>query len=405
MAPRSPYGPHPWQHGGPPTWVTPLPGTPAPGSGRRRSWPIIVGAVALTLLAGAAGGGVGYAVSELGDDPATTVANQSPAIGEGSSNNSGEPQVREPGTVAGIAQRLLPSVVSISETTASQQGSGSGFVIADEGYVLTNNHVVAAVAAEGGTITVTFDGGEEVEAEIIGRSPSYDLAVLRVTGVEDLVPVQFGSSDDVVVGDSVVAIGSPLGLEATVTSGIVSAVDRPVTAGGSGDLSFINAIQTDAAINPGNSGGPLVDANGRVIGVNSAIASPGSADGTAGSIGLGFAIPIDQVQRTAEQLIANGEAVYPIVGAQVDRRYTGPGAKISEDGANGPAVVEQGPADLAGLAAGDVILAVDGVRVDGADELIIAIRARVPGDTVTVEVEDGDSTRTVDIVLGSQVDE
>jgi len=364
----------------------------------------VVGAVALTLLAGAAGGGVGYAVAELSDGGSTGTTSQSPVIGQGTGEQV-EPQVRDPGSVAGIAQRLLPSVVSISEETATVQGSGSGFVIAEEGYILTNNHVVAAAAEEGGTLTVAFDNGDEVEAEIVGRSPSYDIAVLQVRGVEGLQPVEFGTSENVVVGDSVVAIGSPLGLEATVTSGIVSAVGRPVTAGGSGDLSFINAIQTDAAINPGNSGGPLVDSSGRVIGINSAIASSGAVEGTAGSVGLGFAIPIDQVQRTAQQLIDTGEAVYPIIGAQVDRRYTGPGAKISADTSGSPAVVSGGPAEAAGLEAGDVILTVNGVRVDGADELIIAIRTGVPGDTMTFDIEDGSDTRSVDIVLGSQVDE
>jgi len=403
-AQRFPPGPAPqWQEGSS-HWV-PMPSVrPSSPPPRRRGWPLAVGAIALTLFAGAAGGGVGYAVAELRDDPSAAAPNQVPVIGEGSSDGA-QPQVREPGTVAGIAQRLLPSVVSISVSSPTVQGGGSGFVIADEGYIITNNHVVEAVAQEGGTLAVRFPDGVEVEAEIVGRSPSYDLAVLQVSGVDDLTPVEFGTSANVVVGDSVVAIGSPLGLEATVTSGIVSAINRPVTAGGSGDLSFINAIQTDAAINPGNSGGPLVDGSGRVIGVNSAIASPGAADGTAGSIGLGFAIPIDQVQRTAEQLIQNGEAVYPIVGAQVDRRYAGPGAKISADSANGPAIVEGGPADLAGLLPGDVVIAVNGLRVDGADELIIAIRASVPGETVTLEVQDGNQTRAVDIVLGSQVDE
>ncbi len=388
---------------GPSPWGAPMPPVaPHRDPPRRRRWPLVAGAVALTLLAGGAGGGVGYLVGELDDETVAGTLDPAPVIGQGS---GAEEPSREPGTVAEIAQRLLPSVVSIREETATRQGTGSGFVIGEDGYILTNNHVVAASAEGGGTITVAFSTGEEVEAEVVGRSPSYDLAVLEVSGVEDLTPVEFGSSQDVVVGDSVVAIGSPLGLDATVTSGIVSAINRPVTAGGSGDLSFINAIQTDAAINPGNSGGPLVDAAGRVIGVNSAIATPGASNGPAGNIGLGFAIPIDQVQRTAEQLIANGEAVFPIIGASVDRRYAGPGALISEDAPDAPSIVAGGPADEAGLAPGDVILTVDGLRVDGADELIIAIRTGVPGDTVTFEVEQGTGVREVDVVLGAQADE
>ena len=373
---------------------------------RRHRGGLVAGALALTVVAAAAGGGVGYLVADRVVDQSTAGGGSpiSPIVDPGGGSTDA-PQ-RAPDTVAGIAQRVLPSVVSIRETTATVEGTGSGFVIGAEGYILTNNHVVAAAADGQGTILVRFNDGQEAEAQIVGRSPSYDLAVLQVEGIAGLVPLEFGNSQDVVVGDAVVAIGSPLGLEATVTSGIVSAINRPVTAGGQGDLSFINAIQTDAAINPGNSGGPLVDSAGRVIGVNSAIADPGAGGGgPAGSVGLGFAIPIGQAQLTAQQLIDTGEAVYPVIGASVDRTYEGPGARISGDSGGTPGVVPDGPAADAGIETGDVILSVDGTAVDGADELIIAIRSHVPGDTIRLEVERrGGGTETIDVVLGSQTD-
>ena len=428
--PASAYPPGPPAFGQPaPQYPRPAPGRAGPGYGnadelhqrwidatsqtrpvdpapRRRRGGLLAGVVALTVLAAGTGGAVGYLLAEADDEPvATNSESLSPIIGNPGTDPSDSAPQRAPDTVAGIAQRVLPSVVSIRETTATVEGTGSGFVIGAEGYILTNNHVVAAAADGQGTILVRFNDGQEAEAEIVGRSPSYDLAVLQVEGIDDLVPLEFGDSKNVVVGDAVVAIGSPLGLEATVTSGIVSAINRPVTAGGQGDLSFINAIQTDAAINPGNSGGPLVDSLGRVIGVNSAIADPSAGGGQAGSVGLGFAIPIGQAQLTAQQLIETGEAVYPVIGASVDRTYEGPGAKISEDTGDTPGIVPDGPAAKAGIETGDVILSVDGIAVDGADELIIAIRSHVPGDTIQLEIERaGGGTDAVEVVLGSQTD-
>ena len=383
--------------------AVPTPYAPSrpPRTKRRTGW-WIVAALVFALLAGGAGGAIGYAAADN--------AEQSSSQPLGGSSSSQVPpagtSARPSDSVAGIAQHVLPGVVSIDERTSSIEGTGSGFVIRADGLILTNNHVVAAAAEAGGTLVVKFNDGTESEAEIVGRSPAYDLAVVRVSGATDLTPLEFGDSDGVVVGDTVVAVGSPLGLEATVTTGIVSALNRPVVAGegGSSDLSLINAIQTDAAINPGNSGGPLVDGNGRVIGINSAIASPGG-DGTSGSIGLGFAIPINQAQRTAQQLIDNGEAVYPVIGATVDNRYDGPGTKISDGSGDSPGVIPGGPADEAGLEPGDVILSIDGVRVDGADELIIAIRAHEPGEVVELEVQRDDGSETISVTLGSQVDE
>ena len=215
----------------------------------------------------------------------------------------------------------------------------------------------------------------------MGRDNSYDLAVLKID-VTSAPTLQLGNSDLVQVGDSVIAIGSPLGLSGTVTSGIISSKNRAVTTGnGSGESSFINALQTDAAINPGNSGGPLVDATGAVIGVNSAIATLGSSS-QSGSIGLGFAIPINQAKKTAEQLIKTGSATYPIMGISVDTRFTGTGALISSESIG---VTPGGPADKAGLKIGDIITNFDGVEINNSDELIVAIRSKSVGDKVKVK--------------------
>ena len=291
---------------------------------------------------------------------------------------------RPPGSVADIAQRVLPSVVSISAVSSSGGGTGTGFVIDSTGYILTNNHVIADAASDGGDIEVQLNDGTTLQATIIGRDSSYDLAVLKVNQT-GLTALTFGNSDDVAVGDSVIAIGSPLGLSGTVTLGIVSAKDRAVTAGESaGDSSFINAIQTDAAINPGNSGGPLVNSAGAVIGVNSAIATLGSSSlsSQSGSIGLGFAIPINQARKTAEQLIKNGKATYPVVGVSVDMQYAGDGAKIAD---TSNAILPGGPASKAGLRAGDLIVKFDGRTITTPEELIVAIRSKSVGDRVVIE--------------------
>ena len=305
---------------------------------------------------------------------------------------------RAPGSIANLAARVIPGVVSISVEASGGSDTGSGFFLSSDGYVLTNNHVVQA-AASGGTITVAISTGKKYSAKIVGRDASYDLAVIKmdVTGAPTL---QLGDSEKVQVGDAVIAIGSPLGLAGTVTSGIISAKNRPVTTGtGSGESSFINALQTDAAINPGNSGGPLVDATGAVVGINSAIASLGSsAGGQSGSIGLGFAIPINQAKKTAEQLIKTGSATYPIMGIAVDTRYTGNGALISSE-ANG--VTSGGPADKAGIKAGDLIIAIDDVEIASSDELIVAIRSHNVGDKVKIKFKRNAVTREVNVTLAA----
>jgi putative serine protease PepD len=252
-----------------------------------------------------------------------------------------------------------------------------------------------------------FPDKHTVPAEVIGRDTVSDLAVIRVQGVHGLIPAQLGSSSSLAVGDQVVAVGSPLGLAGTVTSGIISALDRPVQAGDpAGGITddVIDAIQTDAAINPGNSGGPLVDANGFVIGVDSAIATLSGSQafdgGQGGSIGLGFAIPIDQAKRISKQIIEQGYSTHAIIGVTLEPQFTGDGARIGNPRGQ-PAVVPGGPAAKAGLEDGDVVVKVDGQIVTTANELIIAIRKHVPGDRLTlVYVRHGSRHSTV-VTLGS----
>jgi putative serine protease PepD len=304
---------------------------------------------------------------------------------------------RAPDSIAGIAARVSPSVVSIDAQTPSGGDTGTGFFIQSDGTILTNNHVVEGSVTSGGSITVNLMNGKSYPAKVIGRDASYDLAVLKIE-VTDAPALQLGDSDQIQVGDTVIAIGSPLGLAGTVTSGIISAKNRAVTSGGgTGESSFINALQTDAAINPGNSGGPLVDVNGAVIGVNSAIASLGSSfSSQSGSIGLGFAIPINQAKKTAEQLIKNGKATYPLMGISVDSNFAGPGARIAP---TPTAILAGGPAARAGLHSGDTILELDGKAIANANELIVAIRSHNVGDRVTVKYQRGTSVRTTSLTL------
>jgi putative serine protease PepD len=299
---------------------------------------------------------------------------------------------RSPESIAAIASRVLPSVVSISTRSRSGGGTGTGFVIRSDGYILTNNHVVESVLRSG-TLNVSFNDGKVVRGKIVGVNPAYDLAVIKVsrTGVPAL---QLGDSEKVQVGDTVIAIGSPLGLSGTVTSGIISAKNRAVTAGdGQGEGSFINALQTDAAINPGNSGGPLVDRTGAVVGVNSAIATLDSSFGNqSGSIGLGFAIPINQARRTAEELIKTGKSSYPILGVSVDTSY-------SEGGALVKALTPGGPAESAGIQVGDIIIDFSGRAITNSDELIVAIRDKASGDNVSITVKREGVTKVVKATL------
>jgi putative serine protease PepD len=305
-------------------------------------------------------------------------------------------------SVAAVAQQLLPSTIQVlAQYHGKKDGAtGSGFVLDSAGHYITNNHVVADAVANHGPIEIVDQKGDKFNAIVVGRSPTYDLAVLYVKGGPALPPASLGSARVLRVGDQVVAFGSPLGLSSTVTSGIVSALNRPVTTSDAASeaSSYINAVQTDAAINPGNSGGPLVDLAGRVVGVNSAIATTGnSGSGQAGNIGVGFAIPIDQVKITADQILRTGEARYPVIGATVNTgATTGTGARIL-------GVKSSSPAADAGLRTGDVVTAVAGEPVADGIALIVAIRAHQPGDTVSFTVRRGTSSMQLRITLGSQV--
>ncbi|MER7071586.1 trypsin-like peptidase domain-containing protein [Terrabacter sp. NPDC000476] len=355
--------------GGPPGGV-PLRDEPA--GRRRRRGPLVLAVVGLCLLSGVIGGVAG----QLAEDRINTGVSTLPPPGPGSTQ-------RPAGSVANIAANALPSVVTIKVDAGSEgSATGSGFVVDGKGHVLTNNHVVAP--GVGGDIEVVLSNGDTEKATIVGRDESYDLAVLKIART-DLTPLQLGPSDKVVVGDQVIAVGAPLGLDQTVTTGIVSALNRPVSPGEPGESSYINAIQTDAAINPGNSGGPLLDMAGKVIGVNSAIARvPGTSGSTGGSIGLGFAIPSDQARRTADQLIATGRASHPVIGVGLDRTFSGEGARVVD---KPDAVTAGGPAAKAGVKPGDVIVGFEGKRIRTADQLIVSIRARAIGETVTLTVE------------------
>ena len=357
--------------------------------------------VATALIAGSVGGYLGS--RNAGTQAAPGVADLRDRSASLGTAIPGSPVNRPAASVAGIASRVLKSVVSISVESGTSGGTGSGVVLRSDGYVLTNNHVVES-AATAGTITVAFNGSGEVDqpADIVGRDPETDLAVIKVRGKHVLTPATLGSSSGLVVGDPVVAIGSPLGLAGTVTSGIISALNRTVrvpSEDGSPSTPLFNAIQTDAAINPGNSGGALVDAAGRVIGINSAIATLGgssSSDAQSGSIGVGFAIPVDEARSIAEQLIRTGKATHPAIGvsaATVGADGTGPrGAELSE-------VLPGGAAAKAGLRAGDVITNLDGKAVTSVDTLIISLRAYQVGDSITVTYLRGGSTRTARLVL------
>ena len=340
-------------------------------------------AIAMALIAGVVGSIVGRTSATL-DTRTNLVSTQSTIE-------------RKPDSIAGIAARVSPSVVSIEVSRGNSGGTGSGFFLDSTGHILTNNHVISLAARAGALINVKLANGKNYEAKLVGRDIPYDLAVIKIN-VTDAPALQLGNSDEVQVGDGVIAIGSPLGLTGTVTSGIISAKNRPVTSGsGTKESSFINAIQTDAAINPGNSGGPLVDLSGAVVGINSAIATTGSGfGGQSGSIGLGFAIPINQARKTADQLIKNGSSTYPIMGVSLDIRYSGVGAKIPDEAGS---VTPNGPAARAGIKPGDVIIEIAGKAVDTADEAIIKVRSLNVGDKVKIKFKREGVTKEVSLVL------
>jgi putative serine protease PepD len=398
----APYGGAPY--GGSP-YGPPYESPPHPASSQwrdnRPGWVALALAAAVAALLG---GTIGGAIVHSADGSNQIVAPHTVTIG--SSQGAGPAIERPPGSVANVAAKILPSVVSIEVKIGAGGDTGSGIVISSAGYVLTNNHVVAAAVPTGGTLSVVFPDKHKATGTIVGRDPISDLAVVKVNNVQNLQPAVLGSSGSLAVGDPVIAVGSPLGLAGTVTTGIISALDRPVAAGDStsGADDVIDAIQTDAAINPGNSGGPLVDLSGAVVGVNSAIAtlSGGTlADSQSGNIGLGFAIPIDQAKRIAAEIIKQGFATHAIIGVHLDPRYNGNGAKIGGPAAQGAAVSPGGPAAKAGLKAGDIIVEADGVVVTTPEELIVAIRKNVPGYHLRIVYLRDGKRRTTTVILGS----
>jgi putative serine protease PepD len=396
---------------------------------RSRAGVVLIGAAAVAVVSG----GVGAVVVAAQPAPpaALQVAMPAPAA-------PGQPVAALPtGSVEQVAAKVMPSVVKLQIDMGRGSEEGSGIVLSADGLILTNNHVVAAVngaaggqgatggaeapsglgapddqdspggqapSGQGVQATATFADGQSAPFTVVGTDPSDDIAVVRVQGVSGLTPIALGSSKDLKVGQDVVAIGSPLGLEGTVTTGIISALNRPVATGdeGTGQSSVMNAIQTDAAINPGNSGGALVNMNGELIGVNSAIASLGggggggkdSAGAQSGSIGLGFAIPADQAKRIANELISTGTATHASLGVQLSGDKSSGGAAVAE-------VASGGPAATAGLPSGVVVTKVDDQVIDGADGLVAAVRSKAPGDNVTLTYLDAaGAPKTVQVTLG-----
>lgn len=340
------------------------------------------------LVAALVGGGAGVGAHSLLDRPVTPVLAGAPSPATGTAT----------GTVAGAAAIATPSTVDIQVRTGGGAAEGSGVILTADGAVLTNNHVVADAS---GPITVTLSDGTQHAATVVGTSPSYDLAVLRISGVSGLVPATLGRSADLVVGQQVVALGSPQGLAGTVTTGIVSALDRTVAVGGQdGSAVVYNGLQTDAPINQGNSGGPLVDLAGHVVGIDSAIATAGDDPG---SIGLGFAIPVDQARRVAQEILDSGTATKPVLGVQGGGETGGrPGGG---DGATIAAVTPGSPAAAAGLTPGDTVMRVADARVADFTDLVARVGAHAPGDTVQLTVRGTDGAeRNVQVTLAGTPD-
>ena len=410
----------------------PPPGSPGGGPAgkpeppRRRARTIGLAAGALAIAAVSAGvGGLVATVAQPDSSSVTTVTNAE-------SDGHAVPTANLPvGSVEQVAAKVVPSVVKLETTMGRQSEEGSGIILTEDGLILTNNHVVADAkegrsgapkstlpspqpggpqpggpqsgpggAPTGGpmTTTVTFADGRTAPFTVVGTDPASDIAVVRAQGISGLTPITVGSSASLRVGQDVVAVGSPLGLEGTVTTGIVSALNRPVAAGGDANNqnTVLDAIQTDAAINPGNSGGALVNMKGELVGVNSAIATLGgeSPDSQSGSIGLGFAIPVDQAKRIADELIATGSAAHASLGVQVSNDTTAHGAKIVE-------VVKDGAASKAGLPNGVVVTKVDNRAIGSANALVAAVRSRAPGEKLTLTYLDtAGASQSVEVTLG-----
>lgn len=369
--------------------------------------------VATSVLAGGAAGVGGAAAWQEWGPQETASTPATSTTGLPVSDGSSAPAPAADGSVQAVAESVLPSVVRLNVRGGSDAGSGSGIILSEDGQILTNHHVIEA-ALDGGTISIDFADGSHAEAEILGSDPLTDTAVIQAQDVSGLVPATLGSSGSLTVGQGVVAIGSPFGLDATVTSGIVSALDRPVDVGtdAEGNATVYPAVQTDAAINPGNSGGPLVDLAGRVVGINSSIrtagGSPFGGTGQGGSIGLGFAIPIDEVLPIIEQMIAGEQPTHARLGISVSD--VGAGSPLSEqplvtDGALVRTIGDGSTAEDAGLEEGDVITRIDDVLITSADSLVATIRSYRPGDEVELTYERDGDEETLTLVLDSDAEE
>ncbi len=381
-----------------------VPATPQPVAAKKKSRAgLVAGALAVAVVSAGVGGGV-----------ATLVRDDHPRLG--TQGLGAAPTVPAaalpPGSVEQVAAKVVPSVVKLETDLGRASEEGSGIILTADGLILTNNHVVQAAAkpgspapapVPGGAPTgaqtkVTFSDGTTKTFTVVGTDPSSDIAVVRAQDVSGLTPITLGSSANLRVGQDVVAIGSPLGLEGTVTTGIISALNRPVAAGGDtrNQNTVLDAIQTDAAINPGNSGGALVNMNGELVGINSAIATMGgdSPQAQSGSIGLGFAIPVDQAKRIADELIQNGTASHASLGVQVANDKASDGAKIVE-------VTNGGAAAAAGLPSGIVVTKVDDRVIGSADALVAAVRSKAPGDKVTLTfLDQAGKAQTIEVTLG-----
>jgi putative serine protease PepD len=432
--------PPPTQHlyegfNAPPTYAAPI---SSRRSGRRRGMGLAAGALAAALIVG---GGAGFGTAALYHHHEGNSGGVFSSAGTTSTVVDEQKQVAQEGSVEAVAAKVLPSVVKIEVSGSTEAGSGSGIVLSSDGLIMTNNHVVE-IAGKSGTIKVYFNDGSQADATIVGTDPLTDSAVIKAQGVSDLKPATIGKSSQLAVGQSVVAIGSPFGLDSTVTSGIVSALNRPVNVGSDnqGNATVYPAIQTDAAINPGNSGGALVDLAGNVVGINASIRSTtsGSSDAEAGSIGLGFAIPIDEVMPIIEQMIKGETPTHARLGISVSDVRSGSGQQgqgsqgqggqgqdqfpgfpqfpnfgggqgqgqgdsdiFTTMGAQVQSVSNNSAAEKAGIKKGDIITKVDDHLIAGSDSLVATVRAYRPGDTVTLTWTDSGKTKTAKVTLDS----
>jgi putative serine protease PepD len=338
------------------------------------------------LLAGGLGGTLGFVFASRGGVGA------GPQLG---GHGPGPLTQRPPDSLAGVVKKVLPSVITVRTHGGATTSVGSGFIVSSDGYAITNDHVVSGAS---GPASVTFSDGRSVSAKVVGTDAESDVAVLKLDA-SNVAPIEFGDSDAVQVGDPVLAIGSPLALANTVTSGIISALDRPIEAGESGGPTrYYAAIQTDAAVNHGNSGGPLVDAGGRVIGINAVIKSLASDQEQAGNVGLAFAIPINQAKRLAQDIIDTGKARRTVIGAELESSYRGPNGGVRLQ-----TVEAGGPAGNAGLKVGDVLTRIGGAPLEEPGDLIALVRKYAPGTGVSVEYQRAGATHNAQVVLVSDV--